>query len=178
MLAITNAQPESIKVIYSGGSVIIPGQETFKIPLAQDENIIKIAHTDFLGRADSGVDRLMGSVVKSAALIVDSTYCVTQIGESASLLIDNETYEHGAFDFGYLFFNVRSNNCKCTLQGCNGVNSKEVLRLQKLMCLDDGSDFPPFSAVGALMKYRKIKKLCCDSEVFKFLKSTESTGGR
>lgn len=173
MLEIINAQPEAIKLHCDEGSISVPAQGTVNIPVVSDKNIITIMHSDFLA-GGSGVEKIIGGVAKASMLIIDSTFCVTEIRENASLTITNETYEHSTSDFGYLFFSVQCNNCKCSLYKCRGVNSKQVLRMQKLMRFDEASDFPPFSTVGAVIRYRKIKKMCCDSEIFSFLKNAEN----
>lgn len=178
MFYITNSQPEPIDLVYAGKTIKIVAGDTVNIPFIANQNFITIKHSNFLNNNDSHFNRLISKVAKGSILIVDSTYYITDLEENASLIIINDAYEYNTGDFGYLYFNLHSDNCKCTLYKCYSVNRSEVLRMQKLIRIGECYDFPPFSTVRALIKYRKIKKMCSDNIIFKILKNIENDNNK
>ena len=168
MLLITNAQSEPIRIIHNGKSVIIEGGCSNFISDIK-KGVITIEHFNFLNDSNEKINRMIGAIAKSSILVVDSTFSFTEINENALAIIKNGTYEYPTGDFGYLYFDVFTENCRCSLNNCKLINPKEVLRMQRLIRIGEGYDFPPFSIIGALFKYNKIKKMCSQEKVFDFL---------
>lgn len=173
MLSIINAQAESIKIVYDEKSYIILGGNSFYIPI-KEESIIKIEHYDFPNQSDTKAEKIINSIAKYSILIIDSAYYFSEIEENASIVVKNGCYEYSTGDFGYLYFDISNNCCKCSLYSCDAINQEEVLRMQKIIRFGECYDFPPFSLVGALYKYNKIKKMCSAKSIFNFLE--EKTG--
>lgn len=167
MLCITNAQAEPIRIVWDGQCMILDGGCSVSVPNVA--KTITFAHCDFWRQSANYAEKVIGTVANASMLVVDCTLLFSEIAENAVAFVRNGAYEYSTGDFGYLYFDVATENCKCSLVSCKAVNRQEVLRAQKLIRMGESYDFPPFSAVGALYRYRKIKKMCSEEKVFAFL---------
>ena len=116
--------------------------------------------------ANSNKGSVMGFVIKSSILMVDS-FCIIEktVDGMGGIEIYNDVCEFENEDFDYLFFRFKSTNCSCNVVSYHGVNSKEVLRTHKLLCISDSFDIFPFTLITALKHYNKIKKLCKENTI-------------
>ena len=169
MLTIYNAQPEPVIIKYNNQAVTMLADEAVSVPINQKEDYITISHNKFFNQTKNNTEKAIEKLAKSIILMIDSIYRITDVMDDGILTIKNDSCEHYSEDFGYLYFKAYSENCKCTLIGCKCVNRRQVLKMQKILCLSDSGDFPPFSTIGAIRKYRKIKKMCKEDYVLNFL---------
>ena len=152
MLCITNAQAEPIKIVWDGQCMILDGGCSASIP--DIAKTITFEHSCFWRQSAGHVEKIIGAVAKSSVLVIDSTFLFSAIAENAVVMVSNGAYEYLTGDFGYLYFDVATENCKCSLVSCKAVNRQEVLRTQKLIRMGESYDFPPFSAGIAFQKIK------------------------
>lgn len=171
MISIINAQSEPIQVEYDNNVIFINANDSFSIENSCNEIFITIMHTSSFANGELLIENMIGFIAKSTVLIVDSTFHIYDIVGNATIAVSNNVYEHDTKDFGYLYFEIKSNNCKTSLKQCNGINKKKVLHMQKIVRFSDCFDFPPFSIPSGISKYRTIKKMCDNESVLKILRT-------
>ena len=175
LITITNNQPTIIKLEYEDITLFVQPMSTININIKQRETILKLLHTDFIGSySNSILDKTIAKVAKKSILIVDCSYRICNILDEASIVITNNTYIYDSQDFGYLYFDITTDNCDIELLSCNPVNRHEVLNAQKLVSLSVGFDFPFVSLLISLIRYFKIKKMCKDENIVSVLKKNFS----
>lgn len=171
MAKFINEQAESILIVCDGIKYCLNGNSFIDIPI-EGGSWFTLKHSIFFEEGTM-LERVVGKIANGCALIIDTTYVVNDISEIAEIRIRNGVFEHKSGDFGYLYFEIIPLGCICHISGCRSVNKKEVLKVQKLLRLDDASDFPPFTTVTAYFKYRKIKKLCSNKAILKYISDKE-----
>lgn len=169
MVTFKNEQAEDVVLVCDGLEYRLIGNSSMDVDL-NNGSWFTVKHSRFLDNGQSFFEKTIGKIAKGVVLIIDTSYTVEQVSPNAEIRIKNGVYEYRTGDFGYLFFDVLTLGCKCSVKGCKSVNEKEALKMQKLLRTENAMDFPPFTTIVSYIKYRKIKKLCNNKTVLDYIK--------
>lgn len=170
MILLINSQSEPIKVLYENNCIVIDAGHSIKIP-CNTGCFLQIMHYNFLEQGRTNVEKAIEKIAKSSILVLDSVFYITKINENAQLIVKNGIYEYESSEFGYLYFDIENINCDCRLCDCKSTNRNEVINMHRIVFWGECSKCPPFSILPALIKYRKIMKICNDNSAYEIIQT-------
>jgi len=166
LLEIKNECLFSIKLCVYNTYFIIPSDSKMNISVYQN-CIVKIQPINVFDDGKSAVDKMIESIAKSSVLITEVETLLKVVSKNASVIIKNDIFQLDEV-LGYLYFIFKTYNCGITIKKCKGINEKKVLKFQRICAFGDSMDFPPFSIVQSIIKYRKMKKMCNSQNILQF----------
>lgn len=157
-MIINNHHPDNISIFVDSIKYDISAHSSIEITNVPPSIFCKILHKDSDG-CNNISDTIINVVSKMTAVIVDSDYIISEINEATILDITNEMAIYEKEDACIIYHGVVATNATVNLKKCYSPNAKKFITARKFLLLDDANDFPVISPILAIFRYRKIKKM-------------------
>lgn len=157
-MIINNHHPDNISIWVDSIEYELSAHSSIELTNISPVIFCKILHKNS-DWSDNISDTMINAISKLTAVIVDSDYIISEINEATILEITNEmvAYEHD--DACIIYHGLIVKNAKVILKNCYSPNVKKFITARKFLLLDDANDFPVISPILAIVRYRKVKKM-------------------
>jgi len=164
-LIINNHHPDNISIFVDSIRHDISAHSSIELANLPTSIFCKILHEDY-DWGDNISDTLINVVSKMTAVIVDGDYIVSEINETTILDITNEIAIYEKDDACIIYHGVVATNATVNLKNCYSPNAKKFLAARRVLLLDDANDFPLISPILAIFRYRKLKKMISQKNIW------------
>lgn len=157
-MIINNHHPDNIIIVIDNIKYELSGYDSIEVTISNSSICCQIIHNMF-DLNDNISDKMITEVSKITAIIVDSTYIISEIRKDAIVDITNEIVAYEKYGACIIYHGVIVKNAKVELKDCYSPNVKKFIAARNLILLSDANDFPIVSPIIAITQYKKIKKM-------------------